>query len=70
MKFGMRVRALDSLPRAKFCKNRLRGYTTHGRGSIFYDPTQPISLQTQPTTDVVTPDPTQPNPTANINMMH
>jgi len=26
MKFGSRMRILDSLPHAKFCKNRLTGY--------------------------------------------
>jgi len=31
VKFGMTVRTWDSLHQAKFCKNRLRGYTPYGQ---------------------------------------
>ena len=31
VKFGMRVQTWDSLYQAKFCKNRLRGYTPFGQ---------------------------------------
>jgi len=31
VKFGMRVRTWDSLPEAKYCKNRLKGYTSLGQ---------------------------------------
>jgi len=31
MKFGVKVRIRDSLPLAKFCKNRIRGYTPFGQ---------------------------------------
>jgi len=31
VKFGMTMRTWDSLPQAKFCKNRIRGYTLLGK---------------------------------------
>ena len=31
VKFGIRVCAWDSLPEAKFCKNRIRGHTPLGQ---------------------------------------
>jgi len=31
VKFGMRVRSWGSLPQAKYCKNRLTGYTPFGQ---------------------------------------
>ena len=68
VKFGMKVRALDSVLRAKLCKNRLRGYTLGGKYTNFGDISacRPTSLKPQPWTLAWGYGPGTPSPAPNF----